>query len=310
VYKRQPASRSIMVKMNGWLALVQLCNSERGDENIKDIRELISEFKNTERFRTRVDALLGATTIAGNLEVAKLLIENGADVYQSDGQLLRFAVLEGHLEIIKYLNENFKFDLNMNGEILIIKASEKGYLGIVKYLTKNGSWFFPKEKALRKSAKNGHFEIVKYLVEKQKSDIHFENDKPVKNAIKNGHLEIVKYFVQEIGKCDEFGLIDFAFKFGKTEIFKYFIKERGFIVEDSTKLLQETLKNKFSNLEMIKFLIEELKADIHFKKDIALINAIDKDNLELIKFLAEECGTDTIYLDHDEVFTNYFRYLS
>ena len=75
-------------------------------------------------------------------------------------------------------------------------------------------------------------------------------------------------------------------------------------------VLLETLKNKFSNLEMIKFLIEELKADIHFKKDIALINAIDKDNLELIKFLAEECGTDTIYLDHDEVFTNYFRYLS
>ena len=47
--------------------------------------------------------------------------------------------------------------------------------------------------ALRCAAENGHFEVVKLLVEKG-ADIHALNDYALRYAAENGHLEVVKLF--------------------------------------------------------------------------------------------------------------------
>ena len=45
----------------------------------------------------------------------------------------------------------------------------------------------------------GHFEIVKYLVEKCGADVRSRNDLAVRWASRHGHLEIVKYLIEKCG---------------------------------------------------------------------------------------------------------------
>ncbi|OUM61687.1 hypothetical protein PIROE2DRAFT_26240, partial [Piromyces sp. E2] len=52
---------------------------------------------------------------------------------------------------------------------------------------------------LHAACKNGHIDVVKYLVE-QGANIHQENynyDTPLYIACKNGHEDIVKYLVEQ-----------------------------------------------------------------------------------------------------------------
>lgn len=73
------------------------------------------------------------------------------------------AVAIGDFCLLKYLHNN-DFPLN---SMVIQRAAENGYLGIVKYLAENkkcsGDSF-----AITRAAQNGHLGIVKYLVENKK----------------------------------------------------------------------------------------------------------------------------------------------
>jgi len=46
------------------------------------------------------------------------------------------------------------------------------------------------------AARNGHRELVKYLLE-QGADLHAENDEALQLAAVNGHLEVVKYLLEQ-----------------------------------------------------------------------------------------------------------------
>jgi ankyrin repeat protein len=50
--------------------------------------------------------------------------------------------------------------------------------------------------ALINSASNGHFEVVKYLVE-QGADINVYNDRAFRWSAKHGHLEVVNYLIMD-----------------------------------------------------------------------------------------------------------------
>ncbi len=51
------------------------------------------------------------------------------------------------------------------------------------------------DRALRFAAKNGHYQVVKLLVE-QGADIHANNDEALHLAGENGHIEVVRYLVK------------------------------------------------------------------------------------------------------------------
>lgn len=47
---------------------------------------------------------------------------------------------------------------------------------------------------LSNASKNGHLDIVKYLVSNG-VEINFANNTPLRSAVKNGHLDVVKYLI-------------------------------------------------------------------------------------------------------------------
>ena len=53
--------------------------------------------------------------------------------------------------------------------------------------------------SLIRASNNGYLNIVKYLIEEQGVDPHAYNDVSILWAVKNGHLNIVKYLIEEQG---------------------------------------------------------------------------------------------------------------
>lgn len=81
-------------------------------------------------------------------------------------------------------------------------AAEHGNLGAVKLLMARGadpeqtSTMFPSQTPLAHAAYQGHFEIVRYLIEEQGADIHGSlSCRPLWCAIQNGHTQIVDYLL-------------------------------------------------------------------------------------------------------------------
>jgi predicted Fe-Mo cluster-binding NifX family protein len=106
----------------------------------------------------------------GNIEIAKMLLENGADktVAGGDGWTpLHNASWGGHLEVVKML-------------------LEKGV--DITVATRDGST------PLHNASQNGHLEVVKILLEKGANTTVADGDgwTPLQIASRNGHLEIVK----------------------------------------------------------------------------------------------------------------------
>jgi ankyrin repeat protein len=81
-------------------------------------------------------------------------------------ELLRYAAIHGHLEIIKYLIEHGT-NIHANNDVALRFAAANGYLEVVKYLHQNGADIATDDNlALIWAAENGHREVVKYLKSK------------------------------------------------------------------------------------------------------------------------------------------------
>jgi ankyrin repeat protein len=74
----------------------------------------------------------------GDLEIVKLLIDNGADVTSKDNMSIRWASREGHLEVVKYLIDNGA-DVTAQDNYAIRWASFNGHLEVVELLKKHGA---------------------------------------------------------------------------------------------------------------------------------------------------------------------------
>jgi len=101
----------------------------------------------------------------GSTDIAKFLIEKGADVHFAQDRALYLASFYGWLETVKLLVENGA-NVNAAGGEALYWASYKGRLEIVKFLVKNGA-------NVRSSNLNcfawadetGHYEVVKFLAD-------------------------------------------------------------------------------------------------------------------------------------------------
>lgn len=89
-----------------------------------------------------------------------------------------------------------------------IKACEQGHLEDVTKLSKHknvhadcfSSDFFYPSTALILASRNGHLQVVKYLIEDLKADANIKDDMhttPLMTASCGGHLNIAKYLVEE-----------------------------------------------------------------------------------------------------------------
>ena len=103
----------------------------------KKIQQLIDEGANA----NDSDAIKWAA-VNGHLEIVKVLIKNGCNA--NNYAALRYATKNGHLEIVKVLIKN---GANANDFYAIYHAAKNGHLEIVKVLIKNGFISTPRQKA-------------------------------------------------------------------------------------------------------------------------------------------------------------------
>ncbi|BCS82501.1 putative ankyrin repeat protein [Cotonvirus japonicus] len=133
-----------------------------------------------------------------------------------DFNVIEYAIYQGNLDVLKHVL-SLKYSRNslVNDEkftsIGIQKcltiSCEQGHYDIVKFLVNNGVDVQINDNcAIKWASQNGYLEIVKLLVEKG-ADIQAGNNYALRLASFGGHLEIVKYLVekgadiQACGKC-------------------------------------------------------------------------------------------------------------
>ncbi|MDX1916514.1 MAG: ankyrin repeat domain-containing protein [Rickettsiaceae bacterium] len=138
----------------------------------------------------------------GNTEVAKILIENGADMYIrhhiAKGNALHIAVSNNHIDLaimlIKYgLSAKTLLDKNTVLHIACKKGYAKMAKALLKHISPNLSDKYG-DKPIHAACEYGHIEVVDLLI-KNGVSVNQENSfkqSPLHIAVKNGNFEMVK----------------------------------------------------------------------------------------------------------------------
>ena len=69
----------------------------------------------------------------GDLDEAKALLKQGADIHAWEDETLRWSANEGHLNTVKYLVEQGA-DIHADDDCALIWAVENGHLDVANYL--------------------------------------------------------------------------------------------------------------------------------------------------------------------------------
>ncbi|MFC1842219.1 ankyrin repeat domain-containing protein [Candidatus Dependentiae bacterium] len=167
-------------------------------------------------FRSFVDSTpLHVASFMGHLKIVKYLVEkkqvniNAKDNFSYCS--LYYACQEGYIDVAKYLvKKEAKVNRRNKYFYPFFVACEKGHLEIVKFLVKNGVIINHKDEkgytALYYAAKNGKFEVFRYLIELgAKTDTIIDGERDLKKklldtATKRGKLHIVSYSMNNRNK--------------------------------------------------------------------------------------------------------------
>ena len=187
----------------GWTALHKAAYASR----LEVVKYLVGAGANIEaRDEDGYTVLMNAAGIANNVSVVRFLVESGADVFAvgSDGKTARsLAGTVGNTAVADYLNS-----LENAGEF--VQAAADGDLIRVRLFVE---WGIDKEDkalvnvggnsrertALHAAARNGHLEIVQYLVGQgaSVSSTDAAGATPLHAAVESGNLEIVRLLVSK-----------------------------------------------------------------------------------------------------------------
>ncbi|XCA36371.1 MAG: ankyrin repeat domain-containing protein [Wolbachia endosymbiont of Armadillidium vulgare] len=264
------------------------------------------------------------TIQSGNTEVAKYLIDNGANLNIRDNYYhktntqyvyyktpLHYAIESGNTEIAKYLvdrgaNPNIQ---DAYSKAPLYSAIYSGNAEIVKYLLDHNADPNSKGFSLLAAIKLGHAEIVKSLVE-HGADLSIKNTSAqtlLHYAIELKHTEIAKYLIDHGVGIDTRDIssgkspLHFAMHMKNMEVVKYLIEHNADIdVQDSYGLTPLHLAVDLGNKEMIERLVEK-GANINVQDNdgwTPLVHAVRNGQLDTVKYLVKN-GADINVVDKE-----------
>lgn len=276
--------------------------------NLDKINEYVLNGFNINQ-KIKGDTILYLAISAKKFEIAKYLIEKGADINANNktGESILFLVLKfNNLDMIKYLVENGA-DINAKNKddlsVLQISIIYKKF-DIAKYLIQKGANIFVKDKegntVLHLAIQSKNLEITQLLVESGANinDKNIEGITPVSLAVITNNLDIIKFLIT--ASADVNRLLHMAIKIERIGIVKYLIEYTNANInkniDNVDALYLAVYKN---NLDLVKYLIEK-GAYIHINspsRNTVLHLATRHKNIELVKYLIEK-GIDINALDN------------
>ncbi|KAJ3332687.1 hypothetical protein HDU93_008971 [Gonapodya sp. JEL0774] len=141
---------------------------------------------------------LYAAATAGNVEVVRILLNLGADVYErrNTRRLLIRTCGKGHVQVLKLLLENEKNIRNTIPMLLYVSSSD-GRVDVVRFPLAEAERMQiapidDVQSCLNSAARNGHMNVVHLLLDPGGADVHANEEEVLWTAVMSGHLKIVK----------------------------------------------------------------------------------------------------------------------
>lgn len=146
-------------------------------------------------WKDAIDWTLPTAAANGQLEIAKILLDAGADVGTMENNALHMAVLKGQPAIVDLLLEHGADPRSENDQPLRFAATE-GRAEIAEKLIAAGADVHVKnDDPLRWAAAKGHTDTVKVFLAAG-ADIHADNEGALRRAAAAGHTETVKTLLE------------------------------------------------------------------------------------------------------------------
>ena len=260
-----------------------------------------------------------ALDVAEMMESEKKLLEvvvavKGTNIDIKGIPLLMWAIIKGHIDIVKYLVEQGA-DLNAQDEdgwTVLMWAAQRGHIDIVRYLVEQGAEVNLQYKdgytALMQAVREGHTSIVRYLVE-HGADLSVQDrmgGTALMQAAQRGHIDIVRYLVEQGAKVnvqDRNGgtALMQAAREGHIDIVRYLVEQEANINmqnEYGYTALIRTVQNR--HIDIVRYLVEQ-GADVNASKGdgfTALPWAVLSGHIDIVRYLVEQ-GADIYARDKD-----------
>ena len=281
---------------------------------------------------TNGDTPLQIACEKGHIEVVRYLLDDCSAVRQRN--LLHLAVKSENVDLVEYLVQTVKIDpacLSNENIASVHVAATCGCIEVLRWLigkagcdqsmrAQPGTQEIPSGGTpLHFACFEGHFKVVKYLVDEMKCDVH-DTDSQGRSAVylasEKGSLELVQYLIEEKG-CDPFykvpdgheisGMVPFhtASFGGNLPVIKYLAKQRGYDPNcaGTSGVTPVSLAAQEGHIDTVKFLCLDMNCDVKILDKngrSCLYYASLKGRLEVVKFLVEKCGADIEVVDITE----------
>jgi ankyrin repeat protein len=226
------------------------------------------------------DKVLKATIQGGNSCILQELICRGANITIEDNYLVKYACLEGHLELVKILVENGA-NLTAENSICIQYACLTGHLEIVKHLVSQG--LVLTDQLFEVSLKSGNLDLLIYFIENGICTKDF-NDLLIL-ATKNLSLKFIKFLVElgaNINTHSGAPLI-LSVKAKNLEITRYLISKGASAITLYNSALLWAVQS--GSLELTKLLIENGADPKDYNKHTPIILAVNNEYWNIVDYL-------------------------
>ncbi len=258
--------------------------------------------------RGRTALMLAAANNHKNIVV--LLLNQGADINTTDNKgwtPLMVAADTGHIAIVKLLLLNrTEEDLeskNIYGSTALIIAASKGHKDVVELLLQNGADINTTNKDLYTplilAAANGHIEVVRLLLSKNKKNLESKNmngSTALIIAASKGHKDVVELLLQAGADINTITFnqtraLGIAASIGEIETLETIFKLRAKTLEIEHKNSQGNtalaLAAYYGQSQALEFLIKkggEIET-VNEKGNTPLITAVENNHIEAVKVL-------------------------